>query len=381
MKKKILVVFGTRPEFIKMAPLIIHLKHQKSLDIDICNTGQHKEMLNQILSFFEIYPTFDLKVSEKARSLNEIVSTILNNLNSIMSDKKYDLVLVHGDTSSAMAASMAAFNLKIPIAHIEAGLRTYDISSPWPEEMNRRFISLVSSHNFAPTIMSKENLIKDGVNEKNIYVTGNTVIDSLFYVSDKIDKNSNSIQSFLLNKFSFLSDQKLILVTCHRRENWEIGFENICNALREIAHNKVQIVFPLHSNPNLQKIAQKILSNIKNIHLLEPQDYVSFVYLMKRSYLILSDSGGIQEEAPSLCKPVLLLRQETERPEVISTGAVKLVGTNPQKIVAAVDLLLKNKDAYERMSSTVNPYGLGNASELIVNQILKLYISDNEAGK
>ena len=332
--KKILVVFGTRPEAIKMAPLINELRLNKKFDVKVCVTAQHREMLDQVMSLFEIKPDFDLNLMQKGQDLTDITSRALLGLREVFSECAPDLVLVHGDTTTTMAASLAAFYQRIPVGHVEAGLRTGDIYSPWPEEMNRKVTTAISTINFAPTEISKNNLIAERVEETKIIVTGNTVIDALLNVSRIID-NNETISFSLDRQFEYLDQTKrLILVTGHRRENFGQGFENICKAIAAIAErDDVEIVYPMHLNPNVQEPVNRVLSGFKNIHLITPQDYLPFIYLMKRSFLILTDSGGVQEEAPSLGKPVLVMRDTTERPEAVSAGTVRLVGTDCDKIV------------------------------------------------
>ena len=363
---KVLVVFGTRPEAIKIAPVVHELK--KSLEVKVCVTAQHREMLDQVLNLFEITPDYDLDIMKSGQDLFDITINVIKGMKTVLAKDKPDVVMVHGDTTTSMAASVAAFYLQIPVAHVEAGLRTHDIYSPFPEEFNRQITSRAATYHFAPTDLARQNLISEQVSAEKIIVTGNTVIDALLSVVKKARKLSFSDE--LLRQLPFLKEfqsQKMILVTGHRRENFGQGFEEICQALRSLAniHPKVQIVYPVHLNPNVLKPVSRILSNVDNIHLIEPLDYLPFVKMMDCSYLILTDSGGIQEEAPSLGKPVLLMRNTTERPEAVEAGTVQLVGTNQHKIIELVNLLLSDKDAYNAMSKAHNPYGDGQASRRI----------------
>ncbi|MDW2593400.1 non-hydrolyzing UDP-N-acetylglucosamine 2-epimerase [Citrobacter braakii] len=372
MINKVLIVFGTRPEAIKMAPLVNEIKKNRKIDFKVCVTAQHREMLDQVLELFEITPNYDLNLMKAGQTLNDITSAILINMRPILREYQPDIVLVHGDTSTTFAVSLAAYYEKVAIGHVEAGLRTGDIYSPWPEEANRKLTSVLTDYHFAPTESSRNNLIKEGYNTDKIIVTGNTVIDALHIAKNKIDGNEN-ISSELAANFQFLSkDKKMILVTGHRRESFGRGFENICEALAEIArkNENVQIVYPVHMNPNVREPVNRILSGIHNVYLIEPQQYLPFVYLMDKSYLILTDSGGIQEEAPSLGKPVLVMRDTTERPEAVNAGTVKLVGTNKEKIIREVKELLESEISYNAMSFAHNPYGNGNASKLIVSKLV-----------
>lgn len=373
MINKVLIVFGTRPEAIKMAPLVNEIKKNRKIDLKVCVTAQHREMLDQVLELFEITPNYDLNLMKAGQTLNDITSAILINMRPILREYQPDIVLVHGDTSTTFAVSLAAYYEKVAIGHVEAGLRTGDIYSPWPEEANRKLTSVLTDYHFAPTESSRNNLIKEGYNADKIIVTGNTVIDALHIAKNKIDGNEN-ISSELAANFQFLSkDKKMILVTGHRRESFGRGFENICEALAEIArkNENVQIVYPVHMNPNVREPVNRILSGIHNIYLIEPQQYLPFVYLMDKSYLILTDSGGIQEEAPSLGKPVLVMRDTTERPEAVDAGTVKLIGTNKEKIITSVVELLSNKCLYKKMATAVNPYGTGQSSNKIIRFLLR----------
>lgn len=368
--KKVLLVFGTRPEAIKMAPLAIALKAlNEEFETKVCVTGQHREMLDQVLSLFELEPDFDLNLMKPGQTLADITSGVLTGLNEVFDTWLPDVILVHGDTATTFAASLAAYYHKVQVGHVEAGLRTGDIYSPWPEEANRQLTSVLTQYHFAPTQNSYDNLIKENIDATNIVITGNTVIDALLTVKEKVETDQE-MQARFAQQFDFLdASKKLILVTGHRRENFGQGFEDICLALANIAQKnpEVQIVYPVHLNPNVQKPVNELLSGIDNIKLIEPQDYLPFVYLMNKSYLILTDSGGIQEEAPSLGKPVLVMRDTTERPEAVSAGTVKLVGTNPVVIEDSVMELLENQDLYKKMTEAHNPYGDGTACQQIIN--------------
>jgi UDP-N-acetylglucosamine 2-epimerase (non-hydrolysing) len=371
---KILVVVGTRPEAIKMAPLINKMKQNGNFEIRVCNTGQHKEILDQIMDVFGIQPEYNLSIMRVNQSLSSITTEIITQLNNVFAQFLPDYVLVHGDTTTAAAASIASFYNKIPIGHVEAGLRTGDINSPWPEEANRKIISVVAKMHFAPTENSMKNLLKEGVNKQNICVTGNTVIDALFEIVKKI-KDKNDGESEFVAKFPFYrKDKKLILVTGHRRENIGDGFADVCNALIKIAklRTDVQIVYPVHPNPLVRETVITMLGKVENIFLIEPLEYISFIELMMKSYLIMTDSGGIQEEAPSLGKPVLVLRDNTERPEALSAGTVRLVGTSIDLIIKNTILLLDNLVEYEKMSLAKNPYGDGSASSKIIDALISL---------
>ena len=370
--KKILFVFGTRPEAIKMAPVIKAFKDEKIFDTKVCVTGQHRQMLDQVLDLFDIKPDYDLNIMELGQDLFDITANVLSGMKNILSEYSPDLVLVHGDTSTTSATAIAAFYQKIKVGHIEAGLRTGNIYSPWPEEVNRQISGVIANYHFAPTPTSMENLLKENKNKENILVTGNTVIDALFLVLDKIEKDAklkNTILKSISDQYKFNSDKKIILVTGHRRENFGEGFTNICKALKKIADNNhdVDIVYPVHLNPNVQKPVKNILSNSKNIYLINPLSYENFIYLMSKSYFIITDSGGVQEEAPSLGKPVLVLRNTTERPEALEAGTVKLVGTNFEAIVNESQKFLDDEKEYKKMSKAHNPYGDGSASKRIVN--------------
>lgn len=371
MSIKILTIFGTRPEAIKMAPLVNALNNQKGINAKVCVTAQHREMLDQVLDLFTIIPDYDLNIMKPGQVLSEVTTNILLGLEPILKEFQPQLVLVHGDTSTTLSASLAAFYQQIPIGHVEAGLRTRNLSSPWPEEGNRKLTGAITKLHFPPTISSKINLLNEGVHPNDIEVTGNTVIDALIEVTNKL-KNDYQLSSTLAEKFSQLNDdKKLILVTGHRRESFGHGFERICEALAEIAskHSNVQIVYPVHLNPNVLEPVNRILSGLNNIFLIEPQDYLPFIYLMNKAYIILTDSGGIQEEAPSLGKPVLVMRDVTERPEAVSGGTVLLVGTDKNKIVNAIEHLLQDEHHYNQMSRSHNPYGDGQACQKIIAKI------------
>jgi len=369
---KILTVFGTRPEAIKMAVLVNKLKQEKNIESRLCVTSQHREMLDQVLNLFSIKPDYDLNIMKPNQTLSEITSSILVKLSEIFNLYKPDYVLVHGDTSTTLAASLASYYQKINIAHIEAGLRTYNNYSPWPEEINRRVTSVLAEKHYAPTENAKKNLLQEYIPESKILVTGNTVIDSLLTITEKL-KNDKNILASMQSLFEFLNPQKkLILVTGHRRESFGEGFENICKALLTISkRDDVEICYPVHMNPNVEKPVTEMLKGQKNIFLTKPYDYLPFVYLMNRSMIILTDSGGIQEEAPSLGKPILVMRENTERPEAVHAGTVKLVGTNIEKIIFETKNLLDNKEYYESMSTAVNPYGDGKATDRIIKDLLQ----------
>jgi UDP-N-acetylglucosamine 2-epimerase (non-hydrolysing) len=372
LTKKILLVFGTRPEAIKMAPLFKTLQANAAFEVKVCVTAQHRQMLDQVLHLFDIQPDFDLNLMRPGQDLSDITSGVLLGLKPVLAQWRPDAVLVHGDTSTTFAASLAAFYQRIPVGHVEAGLRTGNLYSPWPEEANRQLTSVLAQWHFAPTATSRSNLLKEGVSSSAIYVTGNTVIDALLQVREKI-VNSPQLRQQFAQDFSFLQPHKrLVLVTGHRRENFGDGFERICQALTRIAknHADVQVVYPVHLNPHVQEPVRRLLGDIDNIHLIEPLDYLPFVYLMDKSTLILTDSGGIQEEAPSLGKPVLVMRDTTERPEAVEAGTVKLVGTDAEKIATQAGTLLTDMHAYQAMAFAHNPYGDGNACQRIAQALL-----------
>lgn len=377
-RKKILTVFGTRPEAIKMAPLVHALAQDERFDARVCVTAQHREMLDQVLELFGIMPDYDLNLMKVSQTLNEVTARILIELKPVLQDFKPDVVLVHGDTATTFSASLAAYYEQVSVGHVEAGLRTGNIYSPWPEEANRKLTSALTTYHFAPTATSKHNLLQEGYVPENIYITGNTVIDALLMVKDKIDSNSD-IEAVLAAQFPYLDDhKKLILVTGHRRESFGGGFERICEALVVIAKTNpdVQIIYPVHLNPNVREPVNRILNGIENIRLIEPLEYLPFIYLMMRSYIILTDSGGIQEEAPSLGKPVLVMRDTTERPEALEAGTVKLVGTNVGNIIISLTELLHDQQAYHDMSFSHNPYGDGNACKYICDVLYERLSSE-----
>lgn len=364
---KVLTVFGTRPEAIKMAPVVHALARADGIEAKVCVTAQHRQMLDQVLELFDIKPDFDLDLMKPGQDLTDITSNVLLGMRTVFKKWRPDWVLVHGDTTTTLATSLAAYYEKIAIGHVEAGLRTGNIYSPWPEEMNRRIAGAISAVHFAPTETAKSNLLREGNSPSNIIVTGNTVIDALLDVVHRVREDSTLVAE-MAQRFNFLDKtKKLILVTGHRRENFGDGFLNICAALIEISQREdVQIVYPVHLNPNVQEPVRRLLDEKPNIHLIDPQDYLPFVYLMDQSYLLLTDSGGIQEEAPSLGKPVLVMRETTERPEAIAAGTVELVGTDRQKISNKVIRLLEDSGEYQRMSRAHNPYGDGQAANRIV---------------
>ena len=377
MKKKILIVFGTRPEAIKMAPLVKAFENSSDkFDLKVCVTAQHREMLDQVLDLFEIEPAYDLDIMKPGQDLYDVTSNVLLGMKDVLADFKPDVVFVHGDTTTTSATSLAAFYQQVKVAHVEAGLRTGDIYSPWPEEANRQITGVLSNYHFAPTTTSEQNLLKENKDPKNILVTGNTVIDALYLALDKI-KNNNALKETIVKKIedeinddSFsVNGSKFILVTGHRRENHGQGFINICTALKEIAlkNPNISIVYPVHLNPNVQKPVMELLGDVSNIYLIAPMQYESFIYLMDKSYFIITDSGGVQEEAPSLGKPVLVMRDTTERPEALEAGTVKLVGTDTALIVKEAMALIEDVRAYEQMSKAHNPYGDGKACEKIVD--------------
>jgi len=374
--KKVLLVFGTRPEAIKMAPLVKEFqKSTNDFETKVCVTAQHREMLDQVLDLFEIVPDYDLNLMKPGQDLYDITSNVLLGMKDVLSDFKPDIVLVHGDTTTTSAASLSAFYQQIKIGHVEAGLRTGDLLSPWPEEANRQITGVLANYHFAPTTTSRDNLLKENKDKKSVVVTGNTVIDALFLAIDKIKNNKdleNQIKNQILNlNYQITDGKKIILVTGHRRENHGQGFINICEALKIIALNNpdIDIVYPVHLNPNVQKPVKEILSDITNIYLIEPLQYEQFIYMMDKSFFIITDSGGVQEEAPSLGKPVLVMRDTTERPEALEAGTVKLVGTDTKLIIKEAQKLLDDKMEYEKMSKAHNPYGDGKACEKIVKFI------------
>ena len=373
--KKILLVFGTRPEAIKMAPLVKEFqKDTEHFETKVCVTAQHRQMLDQVLEVFGITPDYDLNIMAPNQDLYDITSKVLLGLRDVLQDFAPDVVLVHGDTTTSMAASLAPFYRQIAVAHVEAGLRTYDMLSPWPEEMNRQVTDRICTYYFAPTGQSRQNLLRENIEEKKIFVTGNTVIDALLMAVDIIATKTGmeeQIHKEIQEKGYTVGERDYILVTGHRRENFGEGFLHICKAIRELAsqYPDIDIVYPVHLNPNVQKPVYELLSGLDNVFLISPLDYLPFIYAMQHSILLLTDSGGVQEEAPSLGKPVLVMRNTTERPEAVEAGTVKLVGTDAETIVGNVVELLRNKELYKRMSETHNPYGDGQACERIVNAL------------
>ncbi|MBA1240973.1 UDP-N-acetylglucosamine 2-epimerase (non-hydrolyzing) [Pseudomonas kunmingensis] len=373
MTVKTLCVFGTRPEAIKMAPLALSLSADARFDAKVCVTGQHRQMLDQVLELFELEPDFDLNIMKPGQDLTDVTSAILLGMKQVFAEFKPDVVLVHGDTATTFATTVAAYYHQIPVAHVEAGLRTGNIYSPWPEEGNRKLTGTLAAIHFAPTETSRQNLLREGITS-GIEVTGNTVIDALLQVVAKLDKDTELQQRFQ-EQFAFLrADSRLVLVTGHRRESFGGGFERICQALADTAKvfPDVEIVYPVHLNPNVREPVNRLLAGIGNVHLIEPLDYLPFVYLMNRSYLILTDSGGIQEEAPSLGKPVLVMRDTTERPEAVEAGTVKLVGTQVEALTSNLRKLLTDDEAYREMSFAHNPYGDGLACARILNTLSQL---------
>lgn len=369
---KTLCVFGTRPEAIKMAPLHIALSADERFEAKLCVTGQHREMLDQVLSLFAIDPDYDLNIMKPGQDLTDITTAILQGMKKILFDYKPDVILVHGDTATTFATTLAAYYQQIPVAHVEAGLRTGNIYSPWPEEANRKLTGALATLHFAPTDTSRDNLLREGVEPSRIFITGNTVIDALLDVVERL-REDQALRAKAAEPTAFLdADRQLILVTGHRRESFGDGFERICQALRELAnmHPEVDIVYPVHLNPNVREPVQRLLSNVGNIHLIEPLDYLPFVYLMNRAHIILTDSGGIQEEAPSLGKPVLVMRNTTERPEAVVAGTVRLVGTDVNVIVRELHDLMVDDEVYRTMSVAHNPYGDGQACKRIIEGLL-----------
>lgn len=382
--KKVMLVFGTRPEAIKMAPLVKEFQKQKErIETVVCVTGQHREMLDQVLEIFDIKPDYDLNIMKQGQDLYDVTARVLTGMRDVLKEVKPDVVLVHGDTTTSTAAALATFYQQIPVGHVEAGLRTHNIYSPWPEEMNRLLTGRLATYHFSPTPLSRNNLIKESIDDRNIIVTGNTVIDALYWVVDKI-KNNKELNNELENVLSkagydvnrLNNGKKLVLITGHRRENFGDGFINMCTAIKDLTvkYPDLDFVYPMHLNPNVRKPIHEVfgenLSGLKNMFFIEPLEYLSFVYLMEKSSIVLTDSGGIQEEAPGLGKPVLVMRDTTERPEALDAGTVKLVGTDYNKIVNEVSSLIDDKAAYEKMSKAVNPYGDGLACGRIVNALL-----------
>ena len=382
--KKVLLVFGTRPEAIKMAPLVKRFQEDSEFQTIVCVTAQHREMLDQVLDIFDIKPDYDLNIMKQGQDLYDITSRVMLGLRDVLNETNPDVVLVHGDTTTSTAAALAAFYKQIPVAHVEAGLRTNNIYSPWPEEMNRRITGRIATYHLAPTELSCQNLLKENIDNQNIIITGNTVIDALLWVVNKIKSDVNLADTLQINiknngyDIDRIEDKrKLVLITGHRRENFGEGFRNICNAIKtlSIKYPDVDFVYPMHLNPNVRKPIAEIFGNDKdksgNTFFIEPLDYLNFVFLMEKADIILTDSGGIQEEAPSLGKPVLVMRDNTERPEAIEAGTVKLVGTDYDKIINEVSELLENEESYNKMSKAVNPYGDGSACKRIVDFMKK----------
>lgn len=381
--KRIMLVFGTRPEAIKMAPLVKELqKHPDEFRIIVCVTGQHREMLDQVLRIFEITPDYDLNIMKQGQDLYDVTSRVLVGMRDILKEVHPDIVLVHGDTTTSTATALAAFYQQIPVGHVEAGLRTHNIYSPWPEEINRQLTGRIATYHFAPTSLSRENLLKENIDEKNIAVTGNTVIDALYWVVNKIKTDSTldkSLERVLAdsgyNIRNLTDNRRLVLITGHRRENFGDGFINMCKAIKTLMQKypNVDFVYPMHLNPNVREPIHKVfgnnLSDLGNMYFIEPLEYLSFVYLMEKSTIVLTDSGGIQEEAPGLGIPVLVMRNTTERPEALEAGTVKLVGTNYDQIVNEVSKLLDNQAYYNQMSHAVNPYGDGKACSRIAERL------------
>lgn len=375
-----MLVFGTRPEAIKMCPLVKEIqKYPQALKIEVCVTGQHREMLDQVLDIFDVIPDYDLNIMKQGQDLYDVTSRVLLGMRDVLKESNPDIVLVHGDTTTSTAAALASFYQQIPVGHVEAGLRTHNIYSPWPEEMNRQLTGRIASYHFAPTPLSRQNLLDEGVPENRIFVTGNTVIDALYWVVDRIRKDS-ALETGLENVlrqagYDAGRGKRIVLITGHRRENFGEGFIHMCKAIKDLSRKypDVDFVYPMHLNPNVRRPIHEVfgedLNNLGNMFFIEPLEYLSFVYLMERSYIVLTDSGGIQEEAPGLGKPVLVMRDTTERPEALDAGTVKLVGTDYGKITESVSVLLDSHDAYNEMSKAINPYGDGTASQRIVKII------------
>ena len=386
MKKKVMLVFGTRPEAIKMAPLVkAFQKHPEEVETVVCVTGQHREMLDQVLRIFNVVPDYDLNIMKSGHDLYDITSRVVLGMRDVLKESKPDVVLVHGDTTTSMAAALAAFYLQIPVGHVEAGLRTHNIYSPWPEEMNRQITGRIATFNLSPTALSRQNLLEEGVSEDKIIVTGNTVIDALHMMVERIKSDatlSTTLQSELKSRgydVGRLADgtRRMVLITGHRRENFGEGFKHICQAIKTLSERypEVDFVYPMHLNPNVRRPIKEVLGDAltadNNLFFIEPLEYLDFVFLMEKSNIVLTDSGGIQEEAPGLGKPVLVMRDTTERPEALEAGTVKLVGTDYDKIVSHISQLLDSREHYEQMSKAVNPYGDGLACSRIVDHIIE----------
>lgn len=366
MPIKVLCVFGTRPEAIKMIPVVLELSQTVGIELRVCVTAQHRQMLDQVLNLFDIRPDYDLDLMAPGQDLTDITVNVLIGMRRVLTEWRPDIVLVHGDTTTTAATAIASYYQKIRVGHVEAGLRTGDKYAPWPEEMNRKLAGAITDIHFAPTASAKDNLLNEGIHEATIHITGNTVVDALLAVTQRLAKD-NQLTNQLNEQFDFLDpSRRLILVTGHRRENFGQGFEDICIALQRLSErDDVEIVYPVHLNPNVQEPVNRILSKCRRVYLIQPQDYLPFVYLMNRAYLVITDSGGIQEEAPSLGKPVLVMRDVTERPEAVTAGTVKLVGTNRDRIIAEATRLLDCNDEYQRMARAHNPYGDGKAAKRI----------------
>lgn len=376
MKKKVITIFGTRPEAIKMAPLVKELEKREEIESKVCVTAQHREMLDQVLEYFEIEPDYDLNIMKSKQTLTGITNRVLEGLEEVFREEKPDMILVHGDTTTTFGGALAAFYQQIKIGHVEAGLRTFDKYFPFPEEMNRKLTGSLADLHFAPTKVSKENLLREGISEENIYITGNTVIDAMLHTV----QDNYIFENEELNNIDF-ENKKVIMITAHRRENWGEGIDNICTALNKIVEENedVELVYLVHLNPIVKDVVFEKLGNNKRIHLLPPQDTKETHNLMNKCFMVMTDSGGLQEEAPHLGKPVLVLRDVTERPEAVKYGTVKLVGTDIEKIVSEANELLRNKVAYENMSKAINPYGDGKASERIADAILRYFdVSDKD---
>jgi UDP-N-acetylglucosamine 2-epimerase (non-hydrolysing) len=372
---KVMLVFGTRPEAIKMCPLVLEMQKDPRVEPVVCVTGQHREMLDQVLEIFDIQPDYDLSIMKHGQDLTDVTVSILSGLRDVISEVKPDSIFVHGDTATTFATTVAAYYQKVPVGHVEAGLRTGDLYSPWPEEGNRKLTGAIAKYHFAPTDWSQKNLLDEGVAKADIKVTGNTVIDALLWVAKKIDSDDELHAKIEAQLPKLDAQKRMVLVTGHRRENFGQSFDNICHSIRELAlRGDVEVVYPVHLNPNVREPVDRILKGVPNVHLIEPLDYLPFVALMKKSAIILTDSGGIQEEAPSLGKPVLVMRDTTERPEAVTAGTVKLVGTNQDIIVSEVTRLLDNDEAYLEMSYAHNPYGDGHACKHIIDSI---FVTEN----
>ena len=375
MKVRVLSIFGTRPEAIKMAPLVIELGKNNSIESLVCVTAQHREMLDQVLDLFEIVPDYDLNLMTPGQSLSDLTGRMITKLDSVLKEVNPDLILVHGDTTTTFVSSLCAFYNQIPVGHVEAGLRTGNLYSPWPEEANRILTGTLTSYHFAPTETAKNNLIREGVEVDRIFVTGNTVIDALLKINDKINSGNIEIDKQELANLPFdMQEERVVLITGHRRENFGQGFQRICEAIKSLAEkfDDVKFVYPVHLNPKVREPVTKLLQSLENVFLIEPLQYLPFVSIMSNCYLILTDSGGIQEEAPSLGKPVVVMRDTTERPEAVKAGTVKLVGTDVANIIESVSELIEDVNLYQQMSQSHNPYGDGTASVQIVETITKI---------